>query len=66
MLRALVAAAKQINEDRDVRAVLLQPAGQAFCTGLDFAVFRDESMLSQPRAADKWLGRRTKLFREAV
>ena len=36
MLGELIAAAKQIRADRDVRAVILQAKGDAFCAGLDF------------------------------
>lgn len=37
MFRALVKAAKSIRRNRDVRAVILQGEGPAFCAGLDFA-----------------------------
>jgi len=37
MFHALVAAAKRIKRDRDVRVVILQGEGPAFCAGLDFA-----------------------------
>ncbi|BBY53462.1 crotonase/enoyl-CoA hydratase family protein [Mycolicibacillus koreensis] len=66
MLRGLVAAAKRIEKDRDIRAVLLQGSGSAFCAGLDFSVFREESSLSQLRAAGKWPGKRTNLFQQAI
>ncbi|WP_264062107.1 enoyl-CoA hydratase-related protein, partial [Mycolicibacterium hippocampi] len=66
MLRALVAAAKRIDKNRDIRAVVLQGAGPAFCAGLDFTVFREESLLSQLRAAGKWPGKRTNLFQQAI
>ncbi|MQA62237.1 MAG: crotonase/enoyl-CoA hydratase family protein [Actinophytocola sp.] len=37
MFHALVAAAKELKSNRDVRAVILQGEGPAFCAGLDFA-----------------------------
>jgi enoyl-CoA hydratase/carnithine racemase len=37
MIRALAATPKRIAADRDVRAVILSGAGDAFCAGLDFA-----------------------------
>lgn len=36
MFHALVAAAKRIKRDRDIRVVILQGEGPAFCSGLDF------------------------------
>lgn len=37
MLKGLVSAAKQLRRNREVRAVVLQGDGEAFCAGLDFA-----------------------------
>jgi enoyl-CoA hydratase/carnithine racemase len=65
MFHALVAAAKRIEKDRDVRVVILQGAGKAFCAGLDFAAFGKESAVSQARAFAKLPGRETNLFQEA-
>jgi enoyl-CoA hydratase/carnithine racemase len=45
MLRGLVAVARRIEADRDVRAVILAGDGPAFCAGLDFA-----SVGKDPRA----------------
>lgn len=64
MLQALVDAAKTVKRDRDVRAVILQGEGAAFCAGLDFA-----SVGKQPlRALLSFLrvpGRKTNLYQEA-
>ncbi len=43
MLHDLVAVAKKIRRDRNVRAVIINGKGAAFCAGLDFA-----SVLKQP------------------
>lgn len=37
MFEALISAAKKIERDKDIRAVILQGEGKAFCAGLDFA-----------------------------
>ncbi|KAA1419785.1 crotonase/enoyl-CoA hydratase family protein [Mumia zhuanghuii] len=37
MLHELVATARAVRADRDVRAVVLRGSGDAFCAGLDFA-----------------------------
>lgn len=37
MLRGLIDAAKQIERDKTVRAVIMRGEGEAFCAGLDFA-----------------------------
>jgi enoyl-CoA hydratase/carnithine racemase len=65
MFHALVDAAKRIEKDRDVRVVVLQGAGKAFCAGLDFAAFGQESTASQARAFAKIPGSETNLFQEA-
>lgn len=39
MFEALIAAAERIEDDRDVRAVVLSGEGKAFCAGLDWAAF---------------------------
>jgi enoyl-CoA hydratase/carnithine racemase len=65
MFHGLVEAAKRIEKDRDVRVVVLQGAGKAFCAGLDFEAFGRESVLSQARAFAKLPGRETNLFQEA-
>lgn len=44
LLGDLIAAAKQIGKDRDVRAVVLQGKGDAFCAGLDFASVQREPL----------------------
>ena len=65
MFHGLVAAAKQIEQNRDVRVVILQGAGKAFCAGLDFEAFGKESGLSRARAFAKLPGRETNLFQDA-
>lgn len=65
MFRALVDTAKAIDEDRDVRVVILQGAGKAFCAGLDFGAFGKESALAKARAFAKLPGRETNLFQQA-
>jgi len=65
MFRALVATAKRIEKDRDVRVVILQGAGKAFCAGLDFTAFGKESTASQAKAFAKLPGAETNLFQEA-
>jgi enoyl-CoA hydratase/carnithine racemase len=37
LMRALIEAARQINRQHDIRAVILKAEGKAFCAGLDFA-----------------------------
>ncbi len=39
MFEGLIAAGKNLREDRSVRAVVLSGEGRAFCAGLDFASF---------------------------
>ncbi|MGN6607564.1 MAG: crotonase/enoyl-CoA hydratase family protein [Jatrophihabitans sp.] len=65
MFHALVAAAKRIEDDRDVRVVILQGAGKAFCAGLDFAEFGKVSGVDRAKAFAKLPGRETNLFQEA-
>jgi len=65
MFRDLVAAAKRIEKDRDIRAVILQGEGKAFCAGLDFAAFGKESTVSQAKAFAKLPGRETNMFQES-
>jgi enoyl-CoA hydratase/carnithine racemase len=64
MLQALVNAAAEVRRNRDVRAVILQGEGRAFCAGLDFAAVAKEplrllrSFVKLPRQA-------TNLFQQA-
>ena len=36
MFRGIVKATKELQQDRDVAAVILRGEGRAFCAGLDF------------------------------
>ena len=65
MFHALVDTAKQLEKDRDLRVVILQGAGKAFCAGLDFAAFGQVSGAARARAFAKLPGRETNLFQEA-
>lgn len=62
-MEALVEAAKRIRSNRELRAVILQGEGKAFCAGLDFA-----SVTKQPvkalRAATRYGVKKTNLFQE--
>lgn len=50
MLEAIVASCAQLHDARDVRAVVLSGAGEAFCAGLDFMSFA--AMLQNPDSVD--------------
>lgn len=56
MLQALAEAPGLIVRERDVRAVILQGAGPAFCAGLDFASVTKSGPVAQLRAAVKLPG----------
>ena len=43
MIRGIARAAKELQQDRDVAAVILRGEGRAFCAGLDF-----KNVLSDP------------------
>jgi len=65
MLEGLLAAAKALRADRDVRAVVLQGRGPSFCSGLDFA----NALRSRRRVARFFVPapfRATNLFQRAV
>jgi enoyl-CoA hydratase/carnithine racemase len=64
MLHGLVEVAGRIAADRSVRAVILAGAGNAFCTGLDFASVAP-STAALLRAGRKLPGRRTNLFQRS-
>ena len=36
MMEGLIEASKAVRKDRDIRVVILQGDGKAFCAGLDF------------------------------
>ncbi len=64
MLRELVAAARALGRNRDLRAVVLSGEGDAFCAGLDFAsVAKSPAQLL--RAFLRVPGTATNLFQEA-
>lgn len=65
MLRALAETPALIARDRDVRAVIMQGAGAAFCAGLDFAAMGKEGPVALARAALKLPGMTTNLFQKA-
>lgn len=52
MFEALVAAGREVNADRRVRAVVLHGEGKAFCAGLDWGAF-----LSAPEIGPRLLDR---------
>lgn len=64
MLRGLVTAARDIRRRRDVRAVVLRGAGEAFCAGLDFASV-GKHPVHLVRAFLRLPGSATNLFQEA-
>ena len=63
MLEALVKAAKMVEKDRGIRAVIISGEGKVFCAGLDFG-----SVTKQPvrvfRAFTKFGSKSTNLFQE--
>ncbi|MDQ3157826.1 MAG: crotonase/enoyl-CoA hydratase family protein [Actinomycetota bacterium] len=64
MLSELVAAAKGLGKNRDIRAVIIQGKGDAFCAGLDFA----SAMKSPPRIVRYFVAnpfRGTNVFQQA-
>src|SRR5690606_25129005 len=46
MLKAVIAAQRQVRKLKDIRAVIIQGEGPSFCAGLDF-----KSVLGQPMKA---------------
>ena len=65
MLRELVSTARAVRADRDVRAVVLRGAGDAFCAGLDFAsVMRSPATIARSFVPNPLRGRN--LFQHAV
>lgn len=65
MLHALAETPKRIAADREIRAVVLQGAGPAFCAGLDFASVSKAGLPANARAFLKLPGRTTNLFQRA-
>lgn len=63
--RGLVDAARRVERDRDVRAVILSGAGPSFCAGLDFAAFGKEPARTQARAFAKLPTQTTNLFQRS-
>lgn len=63
-LRALVACAKQLKKNRDVRVVILRGAGKAFCAGLDFPSV-SKKPLGMLLAFSKFGVKKTNLFQKA-
>jgi enoyl-CoA hydratase/carnithine racemase len=64
MLQGLVETAGRIASDRSIRVVIMAGAGNAFCTGLDFASF-GKSSAALIRAGLKLPGQKTNLFQRA-
>lgn len=63
MMKALTEAAQQIRRNRQLRAVILQGAGPAFCAGLDFASVT-KTPLKMFAAFTKFGVKKTNLFQE--
>lgn len=53
MFEAITAAARQLAQDKSVRAVVLSGEGRSFCAGLDLANFADPSLVGDPFGADR-------------
>ena len=64
MMRGLVASAKTIKKNRDVRVVILRGEGKAFCAGLDFATVT-KTPLKMLLAFTKFGIKKTNLFQQA-
>ena len=64
MMRGLVACAKTIKKNRDVRVVILRGEGKAFCAGLDFATVT-KTPLKMLLAFTKFGVKKTNLFQQA-
>lgn len=65
MLTGLVDAAKRIEQDKRIRAVVLQGEGKAFCSGLDFPSFTKQP-LRMVRGFLKYGVKTTNLFQEVA
>ena len=63
-LNALVATAKALRKNRDVRVVILRGAGKAFCAGLDFGTVT-KTPLKMLLAFTKFGVKKTNLFQKA-
>ena len=63
-LKALVACAKTVKKNRDVRVVILRGEGKAFCAGLDFATVT-KTPLKMLLAFTKFGVKKTNLFQQA-
>ena len=61
MMRGLVACAKAIKKNRDVRVVILRGEGEAFCAGLGFATVT-KTPLKMLLAFAKFGVKKTNLF----
>ena len=64
MMRGLVACAKTIKKNRDVRVVILRGEGKSFCAGLDFATVT-KTPLKMLLAFTKFGVKKTNLFQQA-
>ncbi|QHS11179.1 crotonase/enoyl-CoA hydratase family protein [Sinimarinibacterium sp. NLF-5-8] len=64
MFEALVAAAKQVRANRNIRAVILRGDGRGFCAGLDFKSWGANRGLML-RSFMKWGVKKTNLYQEA-
>ena len=64
MLDGLVDAARELGQDRSLRAVILAGEGDSFCAGLDFgSVLKDSVGIAKAFAVRPWRG--TNTFQEA-
>lgn len=63
MMEGLIEASRAVRKDRDIRAVILQGEGKAFCAGLDFG-----TVMKQPlkvlKSFTKYGIKKTNLFQE--
>lgn len=53
MFEAITAAARQLAQDKSIRAVVLSGEGRSFCAGLDLANFADPSLAEDPFGPDR-------------
>ncbi|MEQ6902804.1 crotonase/enoyl-CoA hydratase family protein [Nocardioides sp. YIM 152588] len=66
VLDGLVATARELRRDKDLRAVIVSGEGDAFCAGLDFAsVLRSPSGIAKAFTPRPWRRGGTNTFQEA-
>lgn len=66
MFDALGEAGRELAEDRSVRAIVLNGAGENFCAGIDTSVFQDEAMRIDGAALAPLPGSAANRFQEAA